>query len=335
MTEILSINNLRVRFRTDGVVRALMNRNHDPYIDAVLDVSLSIEQGKTLGLVGESGSGKTTLGRSIVRLTEITSGTITFEGADIGQMSSNDLSTIRKDISMMFQDPVASLSPRKTVRNLILEPFRIHKIRNVARNQKAKELIQMVGLDEAFLGAYPHQLSGGQARRVGVARALALSPKLVIADEPTAGLDVSVQGEILNLMKRLQADKGLSYLIITHNLPVIRHLSDHLAIIYLGRVIEIGSTQDIFANPAHPYTLGLLSAVPQPDPTKRREKLKLEGELPSLSRRPTGCEFHTRCPFAAEKCLREAPTRQEVEPGRFVSCHFPFPQSPIKAQLAN
>ena len=245
MTEILSINNLRVRFRTDGVVRALMNRNHDPYIDAVLDVSLSIEQGKTLGLVGESGSGKTTLGRSIVRLTEITSGTITFEGADIGQMSSNDLSTIRKDISMMFQDPVASLSPRKTVRNLILEPFRIHKIRNVARNQKAKELIQMVGLDEAFLGAYPHQLSGGQARRVGVARALALSPKLVIADEPTAGLDVSVQGEILNLMKRLQADKGLSYLIITHNLPVIRHLSDHLAIIYLGRVIEIGSTQDL------------------------------------------------------------------------------------------
>ena len=334
MGNILSINNLRVRFRTDGAVRAFIDRNQDPYIDAVLDVSLSIERGETLGLVGESGSGKTTIGRSIIRLVDPAGGTIMFEDEDIGRMSSNRLVTLRKDISMMFQDPVASLSPRKTVGSLILEPFKIHGIDKINQNQKARELIEMVGLNEAFLGAYPHQLSGGQARRVGVARALALNPKLVIADEPTAGLDVSVQGEILNLMRRLQVDRGLSYLIITHNLPVIRHLSNHLAIIYLGRVIEIGSTKDIFTNPAHPYTLGLLSAVPQPDPNKRREKLKLEGELPSLSRRPTGCEFHTRCPFAVAKCLQESPIRQEIEPRRFVSCHFPFPLSQVKVQTA-
>ena len=323
-----------MRFRTDGFVRALLNQNSDPYIDAVLDVSLSIERGKTLGLVGESGSGKTTLGRSIIRLVDAVDGNIMFEDKDIAQMSSTNLVTLRKDISMMFQDPVASLSPRKTVRSLILEPFKIHGINDVNYHQKAKELMEMVGLNEAFLGAYPHQLSGGQARRVGVARALALNPKLVIADEPTAGLDVSVQGEILNLMKRLQLDLGLSYLIITHNLPVIRHLSDRLAIIYLGRVIEVGSTKDIFANPAHPYTLSLLSAVPQPDPNKRRDKLKLQGELPALSRRPTGCEFHTRCPFVVEKCLQEAPIRQEIEPDRFVSCHFPFPRSQVKVQPA-
>ena len=184
----------------------------------------------------------------------------------------------------------------------------------------------MVGLSNAYKGVYPHQLSGGQARRVGVARALALNPRVIIADEPTAGLDVSVQGEILNLLKRLQKELGLSYLVITHNLPVVRHLSDRLAIMYLGRFVEMGNTASIFARPAHPYTLGLLAAVPEPDPDKRRDKLELQGEIPSLRNRPSGCEFHTRCPFAEDKCRNEAPAYREIEPGRFASCHFPFPR---------
>ncbi|MDE0046054.1 MAG: ABC transporter ATP-binding protein, partial [bacterium] len=205
------------------------------------------------------------------------------------------------------------------------EPFHIHRIPGRQSGRDARKLLNLVGLHEGFLGAYPHQLSGGQARRVGVARALALEPRLIIADEPTAGLDVSVQGEILNLMNRLQRELGLSYLIITHNLPVVRHVSDRLAIMYLGRFVETGDTDGIFASPAHPYTLGLLAAVPEPDPDKRRDKLELEGEIPSLMNRPRGCEFHTRCPFAREKCRSEAPVLRTVAPGRMASCHFPFP----------
>ena len=315
----------RVRFRTEGALQARLKRIDDPFIDAVMEVSFSLSKGETLGLVGESGSGKTTLGRAIIGLVETYSGSIKFEDRELVGLPASAYKPVRKDVAMMFQDPVASLSPRKTVRKLIVEPFKIHGVKGCDYEREAKRLLQMVGLSEGYKGAFPHQLSGGQARRVGVARALALLPKVVIADEPTAGLDVSVQGEILNLMKRLQAELGLSYLVITHNLPVVRHLSDRLAIMYLGRFVEVGRTADIFARPAHPYTLGLLSAVPEPDPDKRRDKLELQGEIPSLRDRPGGCEFHTRCPFAVDQCRNVVPDYREVAPGRYASCHFPFP----------
>jgi peptide/nickel transport system ATP-binding protein len=230
-------------------------------------------------------------------------------------------------MAMMFQDPLASLSPRLTVQSLITEPFRIHRLAARAPadlRDQARRLLAMVGLDPSFAARYPHQLSGGQARRVGVARALALSPKLVIADEPTAGLDVSVQGEILNLMNRLQRTHGLSYLVITHNLPVVRHISDRLAIMYMGRFVEQGATSTIFARPAHPYTEALLTATPVPDPDRRRPPPALHGEVPSLLNRPSGCEFHTRCPYAKERCRIDRPLPQLRPPGQTVRCHFPL-----------
>jgi len=325
MPEILKAQDVRVRFQIAGLLERVVKRLDDPFIDAVMNVSFALQEGETYGLVGESGSGKTTLGRAIIGLVQAQEGSITFRDKELIGLSDRQYRDVRRDIAMMFQDPIASLSPRKTVRSSITEPFKIHGIKGRNLDEEARRLLKLVGLHEGFLGAYSHQLSGGQARRVGVARALALEPKVIIADEPTAGLDVSVQGEILNLMNRLQRELGLSYLIITHNLPVVRHVSDRLAIMYLGRFVETGSTSDIFGKPAHPYTLGLLAAVPEPDPDKRRDKLELEGEIPSLMNRPKGCEFHTRCPFAQAKCLEEAPEFREVAPGHHASCHFPFP----------
>jgi len=324
MTDLLAIEGLRVRFRTVGLVRALIDRVDDPYIDAVLDVSLALREGETLGLVGESGSGKTTLARAVVGLVPVHSGSIRVNGRELVGLSESEYRGVRRALGMMFQDPVASLSPRKTVRGLLIEPFHIHRIRDVDLDAEARRLLSIVGLHEGFLAAYAHQLSGGQARRVGVARTLALKPKLILADEPTAGLDVSVQGEILNLMNELQKQFGLSYLIVTHNLPVIRHVSDRLAIMYLGRLVEQGPTRAVFARPAHPYTQALVAAVPQPDPDKRRDELELKGEIPSLRRRPSGCEFHTRCVYAQERCRVEAPLPTPLPGGREVRCHFPL-----------
>lgn len=325
MSELLRVTGARVRFRVASPLQALLRGIADPYIDAVLDVSFTLGAGETFGLVGESGSGKTTLGRTIVGLVRPQAGSVTYRGRELVGLSGRQLRPIRRDITMMFQDPVASLSPRKNVRATLVEPFRVHGIGGRDLDREAVRLLSLVGLHQGFLDAYPHQLSGGQARRVGVARALALEPKIIVADEPTAGLDVSVQGEILNLLNRLQRDIGLSYLIITHNLPVVRHVSDRLAIMYLGRFVETGTTLEIFRQPAHPYTLGLLAAVPEPDPDRRRQRLELKGEIPSLLRRPGGCEFHTRCPFVKPRCLAEAPAYREVAPGRWTSCHFPFP----------
>lgn len=324
MTDLLAIKGLRVRFRTVGFVRALIDRIADPFIDAVLDVSLKVGPGETLGLVGESGSGKTTLARAVLGLVPAHSGSIAVQGKELVGLREGAYRAVRRELGMMFQDPVASLSPRKTVRNLLVEPFRIHGVRDVDADAEARRLLALVGLHDGFLGAYAHQLSGGQARRVGVARTLALRPKLILADEPTAGLDVSVQGEILNLMNELQQQFGLSYLIVTHNLPVIRHVSDRLAIMYLGRLVEQGSTRSVFAKPAHPYTHALLAAVPQPDPDRRREQLELQGEIPSLRRRPSGCEFHTRCIYAQARCRVEAPGPTSLGDGREVRCHFPL-----------
>ena len=325
MPELLEVENLRVRFRIAGLVKAITRGIADPHIDAVMRVSFRLGEGETFGLVGESGSGKTTLGRAVIGLVDAAEGSIGFGGHELVGLDESRYRSVRRNMAMMFQDPIASLSPRKTVRNIITEPFRIHGVSGRETARDARRLLNLVGLHEGFMGAYPHQLSGGQARRVGVARALALEPRLIIADEPTAGLDVSVQGEILNLMNRLQRELKLSYLIITHNLPVVRHVSDRLAIMYLGRFVETGSTAEIFDRPAHPYTIGLLAAVPEPDPDRRRDKLELEGEIPSLMNRPQGCEFHTRCPFARDKCRAVAPEFREVAPGHMASCHYPYP----------
>jgi oligopeptide/dipeptide ABC transporter ATP-binding protein len=251
-------------------------------------------------------------------------GAIHFDGMSPSARSDAALRPYRRHIAMMFQDPLASLSPRLTVQSLITEPFKIHGLAARDLAGEARRLLAMVGLDPGFASRYPHQLSGGQARRVGVARALALSPKLVIADEPTAGLDVSVQGGILNLMNRLQRDQGLTYVVITHNLPVVRHISDRLAIMYMGRFVEQGATSTIFAKPAHPYTEALLTATPVPDPDRRRPPPALKGEVPSLLNRPSGCEFHTRCPYAQERCRNERPLPQLRPPGQTVRCHFPL-----------
>ena len=225
---------------------------------------------------------------------------------------------------MMFQDPIGSLSPRQTVRALITEPFDIHRSGEYDVDDEAGRLCDMVNLPRTILTRYPHELSGGQARRVGVARALALAPSLIIADEPTAGLDVSVQGEILNLMRDLQVRLGLAYLVITHNLPVVRHISDRLAIMYLSRIVEQGNCDEIFATPAHPYTEALVREIPQPDPDMRRDFLSIEGEVPGLSNRPAGCEIHTRCQYAQDKCRNQRPVPQTLSDGRSVQCHFPL-----------
>jgi oligopeptide/dipeptide ABC transporter ATP-binding protein len=322
---VLEVAGLRVRFRRLGALRARLQGVDDPYVDAVLGVSLQVPEATTFALVGESGSGKTTLGRAIIGLVDAHEGSIRFEGTELLGLSDRAFRPHRRAIAMMFQDPVASLSPRLTVRSLITEPFRIHGLTGRDLAAEALRLLEMVGLNADFLERYPHELSGGQARRVGTARALALSPKLIIADEPTAGLDVSVQGEILNLFARLQDRLGIGYLVITHNLPVVRRISDQVAIMYLGRLVEQGPTAAVFSRPAHPYTLALLTATPKPDPALRRAEVELKGEIPSLANRPPACEFHTRCPFAQARCRAEAPTLREVAPGQFARCHFPFP----------
>jgi oligopeptide/dipeptide ABC transporter ATP-binding protein len=293
-------------------------------VDAVLDVSLHLRRGETLGLVGESGSGKTTLGRAILGLVRAHDGSVVFDGQVLTDLPEATLRELRQNMAMMFQDPVGSLSPRQTVRSLITEPFDLHRKGRYNADDEARRLCDMVNLPHDFLSRYPHELSGGQARRVGVARALALEPIMIIADEPTAGLDVSVQGEVLNLMRDLQGRRGLAYLIITHNLPVVRHICDRLAIMYLGRIIEQGDGEAIFNHPAHPYTEALVHGVPQPDPDKRRQLVSIEGEVPSLINRPAGCEFHPRCKYVQDRCRRERPDGRQLSDGRVVQCHHPL-----------
>ena len=321
---LLEVSALSVRFQIMGKIKGRIKGVADPFVDAVLKASLSLGAGETLGLVGESGSGKTTLGRAVLGLVKAQSGSARFEGRELLGLSARAFKPLRRNMAMMFQDPIGSLSPRQTVRALITEPFEIHGLSAKNLDQEAARLCEMVRLPQNFLSRYPHELSGGQARRVGVARALSLNPKLIIADEPTAGLDVSVQGEILNLMSELQAEHGLGYLIISHNLPVVRHISDKLAIMYLGRLVERGDCEKIFEAPAHPYTEALVRGVPQPDPDKRRTLLSIEGEVPSLTKRPSGCEFHTRCKYATDRCKVERPEETALSDGRIVTCHHPL-----------
>ena len=323
MTALLQLKDLDVSLRAGGPLSALLPATGRS-IDLLKDINLQVGKGETLGLVGESGSGKTTLAKAILGLQAISGGGIRFDGADL--LTPRDFARVRRRTAMMFQDPVASLSPRMRVGELLTEPFVIHGIAMKNRARRAAELLDRVGLPDQIAARYPHELSGGQARRVCVARALALDPDLVIADEPTAGLDVSVQGEILNLMSALKAELGIGFLVISHNLAIIRHISDRIAILYLGQVIETGATRDVFARPSHPYTQNLIASEPQPDPRKRRSDLAIKGEIPSVLRRPSGCEFHARCPIAQDICRKDMPALRPIGPGRCVRCHFAEPQ---------
>ena len=323
MRTLLELKDIRVRFRTRSGLNALINGDRDPFVDAVNGVSLQIGEGETYGLVGESGSGKTTLARSIIGLVQPQEGSIQYDGTELVGMPAAEMQRFRGNVGTMFQDPVGSLSPRMTIRSLLAEPFKIHDMGQRDLGQEVNRLLDMVGLNPDFANRYPHQLSGGQARRVGVARALALRPKLIVADEPTAGLDVSVQGEILNLLGRLQQELGLSILVITHNLNVVRHITDRMGIMYFGRILEQGPTSTMFHQPSHPYTLALLSANPEPDPDARIDRLELQGEVPSLLNRPAGCEFHPRCPFADDICKSTFPDLSEMGADHNYRCHHP------------
>ncbi len=318
---VLAVRDVEVTFPVGSLLDGIRSRPRS--ILAVAGASFEVRRGETFALVGESGSGKTTLARAINGLQPVSAGSIRFERQEITTLSRIRLRPLRRRMSMMFQDPVGSLSPRLTVGQLIAEPFRIHGRGSRDLGSEVKRLLALVGLSPEFAGRYPHQLSGGQARRVGVARAIALDPALIIADEPTAGLDVSVQGEVLNLLGELRTRLGLAMVIITHNLHVVHHIADRMAVMYLGRFVETGETEAIFTAPAHPYTKALLSANPEPNPDKARNRISLPAEVPSLLARPAGCEFHTRCPWAQAICRSRVPPVHE-EPDRRLTCHFPL-----------
>jgi oligopeptide/dipeptide ABC transporter ATP-binding protein len=320
MSALYQVTGLGVDLPLPGGILSALMPGRGAGLNILSDISLTLHPGQTFGLVGESGSGKTTLARAMMGLVRPSAGSLRFRGQVVG--AGAGLSDLRRGVAMMFQDPIASLSPRMRVGDLVTEPFVIHSIPMPDRMARAADLLARVGLAPELAARYPHELSGGQARRVCVARALALNPALVIADEPTAGLDVSIQGEVLNLLADLKRDAGVGFLIITHNLAMIRHSADQIAILYLGRLVEAGPTAEVFAAPAHPYTASLIASEPNPDPRKRRADLAIKGEIPSLLRRPGGCVFHTRCPKALPVCKSLAPELRETSPGRMVRCHL-------------
>jgi len=292
-------------------------------IRAVDDVSFAVKPGETFGLVGESGCGKTTLGQTIIRLHDPTAGSVEFEGRNIAKLSHAQLRPIRRDIQMIFQDPSASLDPRMTVGSVIAEPLNINsKLSRAEKREKVQDLLRVVGLNAYFSNRYPHEFSGGQRQRIGIARALALNPKLVICDEPVSALDVSIQAQVLNLLKNLQDQFQLTYLFIAHNLAVVAHISDRIGVMYLGKLVEVANSREITDNPRHPYTQALISAIPVPDPTKARNRIILEGDVPSPARPPSGCRFHPRCPIAQPNCSVDEPELLEKSPNHWVSCHY-------------
>jgi oligopeptide/dipeptide ABC transporter ATP-binding protein len=316
---VLEIRNLKKHFPVKkGVLRRTVGQ-----VYAVDGISFAIGVGETLGLVGESGCGKTTAGRAVLRLIEPTSGSIEVGGTDITHLSKSDLRPYRRQMQIIFQDPFSSLNPRMTAGDIVGEPLLVHGVAN--RKERAEQvaaLFARVGLRPAQMANYPHQFSGGQRQRIGIARALALGPKLIVGDEPVSALDVSIQAQVINLLQDLQRERQLSYLFISHNLAVVEHISHHIAVMYLGRIVEHADTRSIFTRAQHPYTEALLSAVPVPDPAIRRQKRVLQGDVPSPVKPPSGCHFHTRCPYVIPRCKVESPPLREIAPGHHVSCHL-------------
>jgi peptide/nickel transport system ATP-binding protein/oligopeptide transport system ATP-binding protein len=317
---LLDVRDLQVHFPVkDGVLRRVTG-----HVRAVDGVSLSVDRGETLGLVGESGCGKSTTGLALLRLVEPTGGRVTFDGADVTSLGRRDLRALRRRMAMVFQDPMASLNPRRSIGASIAEPLEIHGLHGDRRGERVAELLEQVGLAPDHAGRYPHEFSGGQRQRVGIARALAGEPELIILDEPIASLDVSIQAQVMNLLQRLQAELGLTYLFIAHDLSAVQHVSDRIAVMYLGRVVEVGPRDNLVADPDHPYTAALLSAVPVPDPRRERSRQRtvLTGDVPSPLDPPSGCNFRTRCPQVFEDCGVVDPTLVPRQDGRPVACHL-------------
>ncbi|HXF35019.1 MAG TPA: dipeptide ABC transporter ATP-binding protein [Candidatus Acidoferrales bacterium] len=319
--ELLAVRDLYKYFP----IRAGLFSRHVGDVKAVDGVDFTINQGETLGLVGESGSGKTTIGRVILRLIPATRGSVTFEGREVLTLDRHDLRALRKEMQIIFQDPYGSLNPRMTVGAIIGEPLAIHRIaRGKAAEARVRELLHMVGLEPYHANRFPHEFSGGQRQRIGIARALAVGPKFIVADEPVSALDVSIQAQVINLLEDLQARLGLTYLFIAHDLSVVRHISTRVAVMYVGKLVELGARDALYERPLHPYTQALLSAIPVPDPSSehRRKRIILSGDIPSPVNPPSGCRFHTRCPIAFERCSREEPPFRDYGGGHFAACHW-------------
>lgn len=316
---LLQVDHLKQYFpvKTDSLFKP------KAYVKAVDDVSFQLYEGETLSIVGESGCGKSTTGRAILRLDEPTDGKVYYSGKDILGLNKKEMRKLRGDLQVIFQDPFASLNPRQTVKQILNEAMAIQDVvAKPKRMDRMLELLGYVGLPPEALDRYPHEFSGGQRQRIGIARALAVNPKLIICDEAVSALDVSIQAQILNLLKKLQNQFGLTFLFISHDLSVVRHISDRVMVMYLGKVVEIADKKDLFDTPLHPYTQALLSSIPVPNPVIKRERILLKGDVPSPINPPSGCRFHTRCPFATEKCKVEEPTIREIGTNHFVSCHY-------------
>uniref|UniRef100_A0A7C3MJ21 Dipeptide ABC transporter ATP-binding protein n=1 Tax=Dictyoglomus thermophilum TaxID=14 RepID=A0A7C3MJ21_DICTH len=320
---ILEVRNLKKYF---PIKSGIVFSKHVGDVKAVDGLSFYIRRGETLGLVGESGCGKSTVARTIIRLLDPTDGEIIFDGVDISKLPHSALRRIRKDMQIIFQDPYSSLNPRMTISEIIGEPLQVHKIVSSSkeREKRVQELLELVGLAPYHATRYPHEFSGGQRQRIGIARALALNPKFIVADEPTSALDVSIRSQIINLLQDLQKEFKLTYLFISHDLAVIRHICDRIAVMYLGKIVELSENDDLYTSPLHPYTQALLSAIPIPDPEleEKRKKIVLTGDIPSPLNPPTGCRFHTRCPSVMDVCSKVEPELKEVKPNHFVACHL-------------
>jgi len=307
--------------RAQDLVKHFPVEGSDLVLRAVDGVTFDINQGETLGLVGESGCGKSTVGRCLLRLYEPTSGKIFFENKDVTHASNREMRPVRRDMQVIFQDPYSSLNPRQNILSIVSEPMLIHKIGSKSERQdRVAGLLEKVGLDPSYMRRYPHEFSGGQRQRIGIARALALDPKMIVCDEPVSALDVSVQAQVVNLLQDLQSELGLTYLFISHGLAVVEHISNRVAVMYLGKIVEIADAQELYSDPLHPYTKALLSAIPIPDPKQKRERIVLKGDVPTPIDPPSGCRFRTRCPWAIDDCAKVVPELREITPGHTAAC---------------
>jgi oligopeptide transport system ATP-binding protein len=319
---LLRVENLKMYF---PITQGIIFQRRVGFVRAVDDISFGIQRGETLGLVGESGCGKSTTGRAILQLYKPTDGQVIFDDKNLVQMKGGEMRRMRREMQMIFQDPYASLNPRMTVGSIIGEPLEIHNLaKGRAKQERVQELLRTVGLNPYFANRYPHEFSGGQRQRIGIARALAVEPKFIVCDEPISALDVSIQAQIINLLEELQEKLGLTYLFIAHDLAVVRHISDRVAVMYVGKIVELTDRNSIFENPLHPYTRALLSAIPVPDPVveKKRTRIILTGDVPSPVNPPPGCRFNPRCPYAEDNCRTDEPPLNEVKPGHWVACHY-------------